>query len=150
MNLALFSGTSLLQFFPVLLLTLLLSAAVDVVVVEGPDGTLRSTPFLVCFSTYNCLTRSHEKVVITYGLYVVVDELFLIQQIRLSINGEPVQGVEMSLGDDGTQARFVGEDLPSERLRALHLKYGSNTAEFSIVTGIRVSSFHSFLSRLLN
>jgi hypothetical protein len=62
------------------------------------------------------------------------------QQISISINGEPVEGVEMSLGDEGPQARFVGEDLPSERLRALHLKYGSNTAEFSIVTGIRVSA----------
>jgi lipin, N-terminal conserved region len=62
MNLALFSGT--LSSASVLHSShgAQFSAAVDVVVVEGPDGTLRSTPFLVCFSTYKCLTNPHEKV----------------------------------------------------------------------------------------
>lgn len=39
-----------------------LSGAIDVVVVEQPDGTLKSTPFYVCFGKVGVI-RSKEKIV---------------------------------------------------------------------------------------
>ncbi|CAI4227076.1 unnamed protein product [Auanema sp. JU1783] len=65
-----------------------LSGAIDVVVVEQPDGTFKSTPFHVRFGKYGVFNHSNKYVDIT-------------------INGEEIN-LKMKLGDSGV-AYFVEE-----------------------------------------
>lgn len=76
-----------------------LTGAIDVVVVEQPDGTYNCSPFHVRFGKLGVL-RSKEKVV------------------DIEINGEPISDLHMKLGESG-EAFFVeelqdsdNEDLP--------------------------------------
>jgi len=66
-----------------------LSGAIDVVVVEQPDGSLSSTPFHVRFGKYGVF-NSNEK------------------YIDIMINGEEIQGLKMKLAENGV-AYFVQE-----------------------------------------
>ncbi|PNF27253.1 hypothetical protein B7P43_G05319 [Cryptotermes secundus] len=70
-----------------------LTGAIDVVVVEQPDGSFRCSPFHVRFGKLGVL-RSREKVV------------------DIEINGEALN-IHMKLGDSG-EAFFVEEVTPSE------------------------------------
>jgi len=99
----------------------LFSAAIDVIVVEQPDGTYRSTPFQVCFSFFRCVSVSEEKL------------------ISIEINNEAVD-LKMTLGEDCV-AKFVGDEDHSGRLRSLGLRNGSNRAKFSVTTRIQGTTF---------
>ncbi|XP_039955917.1 phosphatidate phosphatase LPIN3 isoform X3 [Bactrocera tryoni] len=74
-----------------------LTGAIDVIVVEQPDGEFQCSPFHVRFGKLGVL-RSREKVV------------------DIEINGEPVD-IHMKLGDSG-EAFFV-EECPEEDAEAL-------------------------------
>ncbi|CAD5230126.1 unnamed protein product [Bursaphelenchus xylophilus] len=73
-----------------------LSGAIDVIVVEQPDGSLLSTPFHVRFGKLSVFNS---------------DEKF----VDIQINGTDIANVKMKLGDNGV-AFFVEEVEPSEEL----------------------------------
>ena len=72
------------------------SGAIDIVCVQQPDGTLRSTPFYIRFGKFKSIS-STEKLV------------------RAWCNGEPVEGFQMRLSSTG-EAYFVREEAVEERV----------------------------------
>ncbi|XP_053963858.1 phosphatidate phosphatase LPIN3 isoform X2 [Anastrepha ludens] len=104
-----------------------LTGAIDVIVVEQPDGEFQCSPFHVRFGKLGVL-RSREKVV------------------DIEINGEPVD-IHMKLGDSG-EAFFVeecleedGEELPENMATSpipssyFPSKYGNDALEDDILEG---------------
>lgn len=71
-----------------------LSGAIDVIVVEQPDGSLLSTPFHVRFGKYGVF-NSNEK------------------YVDIMINNEEIKGLKMKLAENGV-AYFVQETDESE------------------------------------
>ncbi|KAI6244172.1 hypothetical protein M3Y99_00089600 [Aphelenchoides fujianensis] len=129
-----------------------LSGAIDVIVVEQPDGSYRSTPFHVRFGKL--------------AVFSVRDKF-----VDIQINGRYItDGVRMKLGHEGVAFFFkegpngpltppdspvlrtspppfpkpkaendaesadVLQRLSSDQLKSLHLEYGVNDARFSITT----------------
>ena len=66
-----------------------LSGAIDIIVVEQPDGTLKSSPFHVRFGRFKVLRNPRDRIV------------------RITVNDQPVDFV-MKLGHSG-EAFFVEE-----------------------------------------
>lgn len=84
-----------------------LTGAIDVIVVEQPDGTYVCSPFHVRFGKLGVL-RSREKIVSRKHLQILVKILtFQLKQVDIEINGEPVD-IHMKLGESG-EAFFVEE-----------------------------------------
>lgn len=77
-----------------------LTGAIDVIIVEQPDGTYMCSPFHVRFGKLGVL-RSREKIV------------------DIEINGEPVD-IHMKLGESG-EAFFVEECLPDDEEVPAHM-----------------------------
>lgn len=77
-----------------------LTGAIDVIIVEQPDGTFMCSPFHVRFGKLGVL-RSREKIV------------------DIEINGEPVD-IHMKLGESG-EAFFVEECLPDDEEVPAHM-----------------------------
>lgn len=77
-----------------------LTGAIDVIIVEQPDGTYMCSPFHVRFGKLGVL-RSREKIV------------------DIEVNGEPVD-IHMKLGESG-EAFFVEECLPDDEEVPAHM-----------------------------
>ncbi|KAL3071729.1 hypothetical protein niasHT_035630 [Heterodera trifolii] len=102
-----------------------LSGAIDVIVVEQPDGSLASTPFHVRFGKYGVFNYENKYV-------------------DIEINGEEID-LKMKLGENGV-ALFANDE--EGILDLLNLNYGSNDARFTITTkyqGTAWCSCHIYL-----
>ncbi|KAK0424109.1 hypothetical protein QR680_008502 [Steinernema hermaphroditum] len=106
-----------------------LSGAIDVIVVEQPDGAYLSTPIHCRFGKIDVFNTDEKYVDIT-------------------INGKKID-LRMKLGEDGA-AVFVETAEESDKLKKLDLKFGSNEARFSVTTtyqGTSWCSCHIYLYR---
>jgi phosphatidate phosphatase LPIN len=89
-----------------------LTGAIDVIVVEQPDGTFVCSPFHVRFGKLGVL-RSREKIVSGASEGQREFPSFLVlSQVDIEINGEPVD-IHMKLGESG-EAFFVEECTEGE------------------------------------
>uniref|UniRef100_A0A915MSP7 LNS2/PITP domain-containing protein n=1 Tax=Meloidogyne javanica TaxID=6303 RepID=A0A915MSP7_MELJA len=103
--------------------------AIDVIVVEQPDGTMLSTPFHVRFGKY--------------GVFNYDDKY-----VDIQINNEEID-LKMKLGGNGV-AFFVENNATHNLFKLLKLKYSKNDARFSITTkfqGTAWCSCHIYLLR---
>ncbi|KAF7635477.1 LNS2 domain-containing protein [Meloidogyne graminicola] len=104
-------------------------SAIDVIVVEQPDGTYLSTPFHVRFGKY--------------GVFNYDDKY-----VDIQINNEEID-LKMKLGGNGV-AFFVENNATNKLFKLLKLQFGANDARFSVTTkfqGTAWCSCHIYLLR---
>ncbi|CAF3361471.1 unnamed protein product [Rotaria sp. Silwood1] len=87
-----------------------LTGAIDVIVVKQEDGTLRCTPFHVCFGKLSVLTNQQNKVYIT-------------------INGSPIEDICMILGEAG-EALFIEDENTTQCVSSNHHIEPSDSKKF--------------------
>lgn len=130
--------------------------AIDVIVVEQPEGTLLSTPFYVRFGKYGVFNSSEKYVdivinneeikklkmklaedSIAYFVEEVEDEVDVDQYLASTPNPEAFEEASP------TVKKYVacGMRLSSDQLKALKLRYGSNEARFSITSKFQGTSW---------
>ncbi|XP_055689858.1 phosphatidate phosphatase LPIN2 isoform X1 [Lutzomyia longipalpis] len=101
-----------------------LTGAIDVVVVEQPDGTFLSSPFHVRFGKLGVL-RSREKIV------------------DIEVNGEPID-IHMKLGESG-EAFFV-EECPEDDLEELPSNLATSPIPSSEFSSSKLAQTSDFVS----